>query len=115
MTSPDELAPFPVDDATLLAVEHALDAVIEVDDDGGMVLTGADYTLNALLDFLSGAVGEDPDAEVIDPGDPLAPELPGFLSGLAGAEVVIDSRPRYSEHDLIRALILEVRRLREGS
>lgn len=109
--SAPELPPFPLDDATLLAVEHALGGAWEVAEDGTRTLVGADYTLAQLLDFLANAVGEDPNEEVVDTGDPLADEsgLPSFMRGLAGASVHIDSRPHYSEHDVIAALIVEVR------
>lgn len=100
-----ELPDFPVDDATLLAVEHAMGGAYTVDDDGTHHLVGADYNLAQLLDFMAGTTGQDPNEEVIDPGDP---DLPGY----AGARIVYDTRIHYTEHDLIRALIAEVRRLR---
>jgi hypothetical protein len=106
------LPPFPVDDATLLAVEHALGGALTYDrpadadpDDDGPWLTGADYSLATLLDFLAGAQGRDPNAVVLVEGNPTLP-------GWAGAEVIEDTRLHYSDHDVIRALIAEVRRLR---
>ena len=113
--SEESLPPFPVDDATLLAVEHALGGALTYDrpddnadfEDEGPWLVGASYSLATLLDFLAGCTGRDPNEELIRPGDP---ERPGY----EGAEVVYDTRPHYSEHDLIRALIAEVRRLRDG-
>lgn len=110
----DDLPDFPVDDATLLAVEHALGGALTFDrpddaapDDEGPWLVGADYSLSTLLDFLAGCTGRDPNEELIKAADP---SLPGY----AGAEIVYDTRIHYSEHDLIRALINEVRRLRHG-
>jgi hypothetical protein len=44
--------PFPVDDATLLAVEHALTGAFTVDPDGTHHLVGAVYALNVLLAVL---------------------------------------------------------------
>lgn len=52
------------------------------------------YTVTDLLDFLAGCVGEDPNEEWIDAG------------------IVYDTRIHYHEHDVIRALITEIRRLR---
>lgn len=105
-----DLPAFPVDDATLLAIEHSLDAALTFErpesadlDDEGPWLAGADYSLARLLDFLAGTTGDDPDAEVLDPGDLWTDD----------ARVVFDSRTHYSEHDLIRALVTEVRRLRD--
>lgn len=109
-----DLPDFPVDDATLLAVEHAMGGALTYDrpdhvpydsGDEGPWLVGADFSLSRLLDFLAGCTGRDPHEELIHSGDP---DLPDY----AGAEVVYDTRPHYSEHDLIRALIAEVRRLR---
>jgi hypothetical protein len=109
------LPPFPLDDSTLLAIEHALGASLTYErpdhalsdsNDEGPWLTGADYSLGTLLDFLAGATGRDPNEVLIRTGDP---ERPGW----DGAEIVEDTRPHYSEHDLIAALIAEVRRLRE--
>lgn len=106
------LPPFPVDDATLLAVEHALGGALTYDrpddaalDDEGPWLVGATYSMSTLLDFMAGTMGEDPNEEIIDPGNP---DLPGY----AGARMVYDTRIHYTEHSVIRALIDEVRRLR---
>lgn len=108
------MSPFPVDDATLLAVEHALGGALTFErpdsaplDDEGPWLVGADYSLAGLLDFLAGCTGRDPNEVVLREADPT---LPGFM----GAEIVEDTRTHYSEHDVIRALIAEVRRLRTG-
>lgn len=117
--SPESALPtFPVDDATLLAVEHALGAALTYDrpddvdeDDHGPWLTGADYSLSTLLDFLAGTIGPDPDGEVVDLGEDVPPDAP-LWEQIRGARVVVDSRAHYGERDLIRALIGEVRRLR---
>lgn len=115
MTEPASLPPFPTDESTLLAVEHALGGALTFDrpdhvrydsDDEGPWLVGAEYSLATLLDFLAGCTGRDPNEELIRPADP---SLPGY----AGAEMVYDTRIHYSEHDLIRALIAEIRRLRD--
>lgn len=104
----DLLPPVPVDDLTLDAIEHALGAALTFEDENGEPLdaprvVGADYSLSALLDFLGGTMGDDPNQEVIEPG--IMPDDP--------PRWVYDTRPSYSEKDLIRALIAEVRRLRE--
>lgn len=113
----DSLPAFPLDDATLLAIEHALGGALTFDrpdhalsdfEDQGPWLVDADYSLSNLLDFLAGCTGEDPNRVVLSEADPT---LPGY----AGAEVVYDTRIHYSEHDLIRALVVEVRRLRSGA
>lgn len=97
------LSSFPVDDATLLAVEHAMAGALRLDDDGNPVLVGADYSMSDLLDFLAGCAGEDPNRELLNPADvAVRGEIPFYR----------DSRVHYHEHDVIRALIAEVRRLR---
>ena len=102
MTS--ELPPFPVDDLTLTSIEHALGASLTFDDDDVLMerprVIGADFTLGTLLDFLAG-VRDDPDgvAELVRE-DP---------------EVWYDPRPHYSLHDVIRALIDEIRLLRASA
>lgn len=82
------LSPFPVDDVTLNLLDHALDSF--VDDDG--VRVGADMGVWELLDFLSGP------SECME------------LDGYSFREV-----PAYSLDDVLRALIGEVRRLRDGT
>lgn len=117
----DTLPPFPVDDATLIAVEHALGGALTLDrppdadpDDAGPWLVGADYSLSALLDFLAGTTGRDPNEELLQAGrdESTLPEWERGRGGWQDAEIVYDTRVHYSEHDLIRALISEVRRLR---
>lgn len=120
MPDAHSLPPFPVDDATLLAVEHALGAALTFDrpeeadlSDAGPYLVGAEYSLGALLDFLAGATGRDPNEELIQAGRD-EDDLPEWERGRdwSNAEIVFDTRPHYSERDLISALIAEVRRLR---
>jgi hypothetical protein len=98
------LPSFPVDDTTLASIEHALGASLTFDDDDVLLdhprVVGADYTLTELLDFLAG-VGDDP-AGVLE----LVQESP---------EIWLDPRPHYSFHDVIRALIDEIHRLRASA
>lgn len=83
----DSLPPFPVDDSTLMALEHAMRGVLTFErpddcldfNDDGPWLIDSEFSVMTLLVFLSGCVGKD-----------------------------------YSEHDVIQALINEVRRLRGG-
>lgn len=114
------LPPFPVDDSTLAAIEHALGGSLTYDqpdgtDGEGPWLVGADYSLSALLDFLAGCTGRDPNEELIQAARDES-DLPEWerSRGWENAEIVYDTRPHYSEHDLIRALIDEVRRLRRN-
>lgn len=100
---------FPVDDATLLAIEHALGGVLTFDrpddaaeDDDGPWLVGADYSLHTLLDFLAGCSGRDPNEELM-----------GHTAD--GTPIYYDTRIHFSEHDLIKALIREIRALREAA
>lgn len=92
----DTLPPFPVTDDVLDQVEHALAAVYEVDDEGTHTVVGADFTLSKLLDFYSGV--DESDGQVI--GD------------VHGIPIIEHEKPVYSEHDVIAALITEIRRLR---
>lgn len=111
----ETLPPFPVDDATLIAVEHALGYSLTIDDDGNPVSSGAaDYSLSDLCDFMAGCVGDDPNEILIDPGRDES-DLPEWERGRdwSSAKIVEDTRIHYSEHDVIRSLIAEVRRLRE--
>jgi hypothetical protein len=86
----------PLDDAGLDALEHALQAVTEVDEDGTRRTLGADYTLSQLLNFWSG----------YDQADSV---LTGEIDGIP---MYHHSKPCLSEIDLIRALVTEVRKLR---
>lgn len=111
--SDDLLPPFPVDDMTLDAVAHSLDACLTYEGEDGEDLEeprviGAEYQLAALLDFLAGATGRDPNGYQLEPGSVRLP-------GIEGAEIWMDTRPTYTPHDVIRALIEEIRRLRDAS
>lgn len=94
------LGPFPVDDATLLAVEHALGARLTVNDAGEHVVVGADYTLSKLLEFLS---AYNP-AQVVPLRDEDGYEIPNWVEYVG--------EPVYTRDCIIQALIAEVRRLR---
>lgn len=88
------LKPFPIDDVTLVALEHALDYTLTLDDEGNPISSGAaEYSIHTLLDFLAGCLDDD-----------------GLVEGSDG--VYTDDRPHYTERDVILALIGEVRRLR---
>jgi hypothetical protein len=106
--SEEELPPFPVDDATLLAVQHALNACTSFDENGTRETVGAEYTLPELLDFLSNTSGPDPDGRLIDAGD-------ARVFGFEGAEVWLDTRTRYSDYDVIASLVAEILRLRSSA
>lgn len=109
MTTPDESLPgFPVDDATLLAIEHAMGGALTFDrpddadlEDEGPWLTGADYSVDKLLSFMSGTLDES-GQEYIGVTSTMFGDLPTY----------VDERPHYTRDDVIRALIGEVRRLR---
>jgi hypothetical protein len=110
---------FPVDDATLLAVEHAMGYYLTFEAEDGSRLdeprgAGADYSLYELMDFLAGCVGEgEPgDVELVS-GDPDAPDGPGPFGIGPDTPIYIDHRIHYTERDIIKALIVEVRRLRK--
>lgn len=89
---------FPVDDITLGLLDHALNAAR--DDNGNVV--GADMTVPQILEFLSPAKDEQEIARRTD------------LADATGSDIVdlTDLGWTYSEKDVIRALIAEVRRLR---
>lgn len=96
-----------MDDLTLDAIDHALGGALTYEGENGEQLdaprlVGADYQLTTLLEFLAGTLGEDPNREIIEPG--IMPDDP--------PRWVYDTRPTYSERDLIAALVAEVRRLR---
>lgn len=91
------LPEFPVDNDMLDRIEHALGGSYEVDEDGTHRLIGADYTLTQLLDFMAGY-----DETLLIP-------LEGHEGSMEWYQYPF---PLYHEHDVIRALISEVRRLR---
>jgi hypothetical protein len=103
LTEPSWLPEFPVDDEMLDRVEHALGTCWTYDYDGTRVHHGGDYTLPELLDFMSGY-------------DPALAIPTGTAPGPFGDDVEWTEYPfpTYHEHDVIRALVAEVRRLREG-
>lgn len=84
---------FPVDDAALNTIEAAIAVSYDFDDDGNRVLIGGDFTLDQLLDFYSGF---NPKTD-LEPDD----ENNDYIT-----------IPLYSRHDMILALIHEIRRLR---
>lgn len=92
-----ELPPFPVDDGTLDLISTAIDPGPEA----------ARSSLGDLLILLSEMGGSDTSAvaHVVEPGDEWDP-------GIDGAEIVMMRDPCYHDHDLIRALVAEIRRLR---
>jgi hypothetical protein len=85
------LPPFPVDDATLDLLEHALDPRSHGDPEA------ASSGVWPLLRMMSELAGSDTEA-VEEEHD--------------GVRVMRD--PHYHDHDVLRALIAEVRRLRAG-
>lgn len=88
------LPDFPVDDGTLNLLEDSLNGSFTVDADGTHHLVGADFTVSDLLDFLSGY-----DEAKLETGENGWEEYPD---------------PLYHINDVVRALIAEVRRLRDG-
>ena len=93
---------FPVDDITLDALEHALAGAYTIDEDGQVIVTGADMSVTALLDFLS---GYDPTKAVplLNEYDQPVPDWTEYPD------------PIYHRDDVLRALIAEVRRLRKAN
>ncbi len=95
------LPPFPVDDLTLAALEHAMGGALTFEgvDEDGPRLVGADFSMSKLMEFLSG-YDETKCVPVLNQYDQPIPdwvEYPG---------------PLYHHNDVIAALIAEVRRLR---
>ncbi len=110
---------FPTDDATLAAVEHALGGSLSMDPEHGgsldaPVRVGADYGLADLLDFLAGTTQPDPERcyRIDGDGERMTAEQIARDDAMGVDQVWLDERPHYSEHDVIAALIVEVRRLR---
>lgn len=100
-----QLPVFPTDEFTLDQLEHALNTSISIDDDDNWTRVGGEFTLSQFLDFMSGV-------------DESRATLVGYTSGVcgegdpAGAIPIYEAwDPRYSEHDVIRALIARVREL----
>ena len=98
------LPPFPVDDFTLDQLTHALGACLgDQREDGSHEIVGGEFTMPMFLSFMS---RYDPDRSTFVGlvGDPM-----GF-----GEQVPMYEHwdQHYSEHDVIRSLVDEVRRLR---
>lgn len=95
MSLPD----FPIDESALSNIEHALGGAYEVDEEGNHTLVGADFTLHQLLDFYSGY-----DERLEEPVDEWQEyrEVP----------IMTYPEPVYHVNDVVRALIKEIRRLR---
>ncbi len=96
-----QLPPFPVDDQTLDLLMTAINPWSHGDPGSEMSSVG-----NFLV-FMSELGGSDTSAveEVLDPGDHNIP-------GLAGASVSVMRDPQYHEHDVMTAMVEEIRRLR---
>lgn len=92
------MSDFPVDDFTLDQLEHALKGVYALDDKDQQVLRGADFSLSQYLDFLSGY-----DENLLETENDEWQDTP----------VMVYPKSLYSEHDVILALVLEIRRLRD--
>ena len=90
---------FPVDDITLEAIEHALQGVWHLEDDGTHTLVGAEYSFHNLMNFLS---GYDPTKEVLISDDDSTVETYVYEGGTI-----------YGYQDVIKALVNEVKRLRK--
>lgn len=95
------LPPFPVDDETLNVIRDSLDRTVTGwDDDGNPICTGSPFGLGAVLDLLS---GYDPTltVQMVNEYDQPIPDWYEYT----GPGI-------YHAHDVIRALIDEVRYLR---
>lgn len=97
----DQLPDFPLSDFVLDQLEHALNTSYGEDEE----LVGGEFTLDQLLDFYSG-FDESKMYLVEERAD-----IPSL--GLEGVEVWGYDGKTYSERDVIRALINEVRALRK--
>lgn len=102
--TPPQLPDFPVDDFTLDQLEHALNTCIDGpmsipftdEPEAPRKLVGGEFTLSQFLDFMSGH-------------DPKRATLVGEVDGIP----IYESWDRhYSESNVMRALIAEIRRLR---
>jgi hypothetical protein len=102
-----DLPPFPLDDDVLDRLEEAIGTCYgAMRGDGTHELVGGEFTLSALLDFYSGY----DESKLIDLGT--APDPMGFGHDVQWTEY---PDPVYTERDVMRALIREVRRLREAT
>ncbi len=106
MTDENVLPPFPVDDETLNMLSMALDPGPEADR----------TSVNEFLELMSQMGGSDTTAvaEVIhdDPRDEDPYESRGDQPNM-GLEIHVMRDQQYHEHDVLRALIAEVRNLRD--
>ena len=85
------LPPFPVDEVTLSNVRHSLSASFGEDHE----IVGAEFSLHRLLDFMSGF-----DESKVE-----------YEDGSEG--VACYPHPTYTYHDVIRAMLDEILRLRD--
>lgn len=83
----------PVDEQSLRLLKESLDAAYEVNDEGEHVLAGAEFSLHQLLQFWSGY----DKSKLIQ----------------TGTDIYEYPDPVIHTHDVIRALIEEIERLRE--
>lgn len=91
---------FPVDPLALSMLKIALDGRYVINDNGEHELVGSDFTVHKVLEFYSGYDETKLVAEAWDDfGEPIGYTYPD---------------PVFSLHDVIRALIDEVERLRDG-
>ena len=103
------LPPFPTDEFTLRQLRHALDTCRGDGDE----LVGGEFTMSMFLGFMS---GYDPDRSTLIGYTDGIPGEPGSEGFFGQAIPIYESWDQhYSEHDVIRALIAEVERLRESS
>lgn len=85
------MKPFPTDETTLSMLEVAMESYFTCDEEGNHELHG-EFQMATLLEFLSG---------------------PSKYSNIEDDErFAFRHEPMYSEHDVIQALIDEIRRLR---
>lgn len=104
MSLPQTLPPFPVDDETLNVVYDSMNRVVaHVTDSGEHVYTddSAPFSLAQVLDMLSG-YDETKVVQAVNEYDQPIPDIYEYPGAV------------YHPHDLIRALIDEIRRLRRG-
>lgn len=95
----------PLDDDGLQRLEDSMAGAWAFDDDGNRYLKGGDFTLHQLLEWYS----EYDPALLISEG---SRDIDLGFGPMEDVECFTYPNPVYSEHDLIRALIKEVRRLR---
>jgi hypothetical protein len=96
----ETLPDFPVTSDVLALLRESLDGSYTVDEEGNHVLEGAEFSTTQYLDFLSGH----------DPSDYTVVDTKEF--GDSRLEIREYNSPQYSLQDVIRALIIEIERLR---